>query len=97
MSEVINLDDHRPSMQGLAKCTACNHVWRAVSPIGVSWMECPECHLERGAWNNAVLKSGLHFRCRCGCDVFHISDIYQVYCPVCARHHGDFMQKEGEC
>ena len=96
MSEVINLDDHRPHMQGQMKCTACKHEFQAVTPIGTDWAECPECHLHRATWVNTVLKAGDHYTCiHCGCQTFQISNIYQVYCPVCGIHHGDFKPVSG--
>lgn len=51
---VINLAqaeaDREPHLSGKARCLACKHEWVAVAPVGVVWMECPACTLERGRY-----------------------------------------------
>jgi hypothetical protein len=43
MTEVINLDDHRPHDARYVVCMKCAKDWVAVAPVGVKNLECPEC------------------------------------------------------
>lgn len=43
MSDVLQLDEHRPHEQGPVICARCQHTWVAVRPVGVTHMECPNC------------------------------------------------------
>jgi len=36
-----------PHVAGRARCLTCKHEWAAVAPIGMEWLECPECSVER--------------------------------------------------
>lgn len=86
MSDIINLDDHRPHRSGQAKCTNCKHVWAAVSPVGCDDLECPECGLCRGVWyGNHLYPQGTHIvTCSCGNTFFEVSP-EQVLCINCGN------------
>jgi Zn finger protein HypA/HybF involved in hydrogenase expression len=48
MSNVTNLDDHRPHITGQAICRDCQHTWQAVAPVDTFDLECPACHKMNG-------------------------------------------------
>lgn len=73
-------------MTGEVRCLTCKHAWVAVAPIGTSWMDCPECGHHNATWYAKTVKDGAHWVCNCGCMVFHISPIWQVYCAYCGLH-----------
>ncbi len=74
---------------GKAKCLACKHEWVAVAPVGVTWMECPECTLERGRFFAQHVREGEHWQCNCGNDLFYVSPD-GVYCPNCGEWQNGF-------
>ncbi len=88
VSNVVSLAEHRPHITGEARCLSCKHAWQAVAPIGTSWMDCPKCEHHTATWYAKTMKDGEHLECNCGCIVFHISDIYQIYCAFCGLHQG---------
>jgi len=72
---------------GPAQCLACAHEWIASVPIGISWLECPECELVRGVLKGPFCRVDEdHFTCVCGSQLFHIAKS-GVYCPNCGRSH----------
>lgn len=83
---VISLDAHRPHLEGPARCGGCQHKYHAVAPIGTATnMECPSCHRMLAVFVNHVLRGSddtLHWVCKCGCDMFHISE-HGTYCASC--------------
>lgn len=89
---IIQLSDlreaSRPRLEGIARCIACRHEWRA----GVDghdplvWLECPECHLQRGRLAFPVEHEGPHYACKCGNDLFYIMP-GRAYCPHCGAWH----------
>lgn len=81
MSDVISLDEHRPHMTGTVRCLACGHNWHAVAPLGTLFLECPECHTEKGVWHRPVIPE-TYWRCHCGCAAFSLSDT-NAYCMAC--------------
>jgi hypothetical protein len=48
MSDVVNLDEHRPHQAGPVVCLRCDYTWVAVRPLGVIFLECPKCGAQRG-------------------------------------------------
>lgn len=40
---IVPLDDYRPHVEGAARCR-CGREWHATAPLGVTFLECPECH-----------------------------------------------------
>lgn len=84
---LISLDAARearsPHMTGQAICIDCRREWQAVAPVGIRWLTCPECNLQRGRLLNHVeIDSGLHWTCKCGCDLFYATPTC-FYCPNC--------------
>lgn len=72
MSDIINLDDHRPHLSGDAICVACKHQWVGVTPIGLWWFECPNCRTDNGLWVAPVDPDGERWECECGSQLFYI-------------------------
>lgn len=73
-----------PYLTGNARCMSCKHEWIAVSPIGTTWLECPECHAEKGRYQYPVERDGFEWKCNCGNDLFRVTpDGY--YCPNCGE------------
>jgi len=48
MSNIENLDDHRPHITGQAICRDCRYIWQAVAPENTFDLECPSCHKING-------------------------------------------------
>jgi hypothetical protein len=71
-----------PTVTGPAKCLHCDHAWEAVAPAGKLALECPSCHLLRGAWYSVVHTADTHWQCRCGCAVFGIDRVGAI-CMRC--------------
>jgi predicted RNA-binding Zn-ribbon protein involved in translation (DUF1610 family) len=89
MGEVVSLDEMRPHLSGEALCLNCGNVHVAVAPVGVAWMECPECHLWRSTWRNQVERDGEHWHCDCGYSLFHLTP-EGIYCPNCGEWQKGF-------
>lgn len=49
MSDIVDLNEHRPHVSGPVVCTRCRHKWVAVRPVGADLLECPACGVNRGA------------------------------------------------
>lgn len=49
MTDIVELDEHRPHISGPVVCTRCRHKWTAVRPVGTDLLECPVCGASRGA------------------------------------------------
>ena len=88
-AKVLSLDAHRPHLSGRARCTACEHEWVAVAPVGTVWLDCPECGTERGLMVYPVgpQDGELEYQCNCGGYVFGIrsnetGDVW-IYCVSC--------------
>lgn len=89
MSEVVSLSEARekrqPHVSGEAVCLDCRHTWVAVVPLGVIWMECPSCSLQRGRFKfQHVCGKERHWVCHCGNDLFHVTT-ERTYCPNCGQ------------
>lgn len=85
MGDVIDMASRRPSptMEGKARCLACDHDWIAVAPTGTASLECPSCGLNTGRYVNLAVRSDhAHWECACGNDLFHLTP-EGSYCPVC--------------
>ncbi len=81
-ADVVELDSHRPHNTGPAICIVCRHEWVAVAPAGTIWFECPGCGVHQGRFLGPCQRSGLHWTCNCGSDVFHLTP-RGPYCPHC--------------
>lgn len=55
MSDIVDLDEHRPHISGPVVCTRCRHKWVAVRPVGTDLLECPACGANRGAGLDTML------------------------------------------
>jgi hypothetical protein len=55
MSDIVELDEHRPHISGPVACTRCRHKWTAVRPVGSDLLECPACGAIRGASLDTML------------------------------------------
>lgn len=87
MAEVVSLsawkDSQVPHASGPARCLHCGHEWVAVAPVGVDFLECPACGLEKGVYFSLMTVSGEdHWACRCGGKVFGITP-KSIYCVKC--------------
>lgn len=95
MTKVLNLDDHRPHLQGFVKCLHCGHTWQDKALIGedqtVPLMECPKCSLWQGHFMYSVLPNEGEnvFTCGCGSEVFFIIKSRGHRCVRCGFLHTD--------
>ena len=63
-----------PYLSGKAHCIQCDHTWIAVAPVGASFLECPECKTEKGAFIGACVPSDVEVReCNCGNQLFFLT------------------------
>ena len=62
-----------PHLSGKARCAVCKHEHVAVAPVGVDWMECPECGLDKARFIHDAVPNEDIRECKCGCDVFRIT------------------------
>lgn len=93
MSDVVDLEAERerrsPHSTGKARCLDCRHEWTAVAPVGVLWLECPACTLERGRFVAQHERDEPHWHCLCGNTLFYVvRDGY--YCPNCGTAQQGF-------
>lgn len=71
------------TLTGEAYCVCCQHKWVAVAPEGVTFLECPSCHTEKGRFFYPVLiRDAAYWVCMCGNDLFFINPD-GCYCPNC--------------
>jgi Zn finger protein HypA/HybF involved in hydrogenase expression len=92
-AEIIPLqqakEEREPHLSGKARCLACKHEWIAVAPMGVTWLECPACSLERGRYVAQVKKEVPHWHCDCGNNLFYVTE-NGYYCPNCGLDQTGF-------
>jgi hypothetical protein len=69
---------------GAAHCLHCRHEWVAVAPVGIVYVECPECHCDKGVFTGVTLPpvGTEHFVCGCGNGLFSVTRDY-VLCANC--------------
>lgn len=80
---VIDIRSRQPHMTGHAVCLNCQHAWQAVSEIGCTQMECPDCGLMKGVYRNLALPLDKPlWQCQCGCQMFYITATH-AYCGLC--------------
>lgn len=82
MGELIELDEKRPHLAGEAHCIQCGKEWAFVAPIGTVFLECPDCHVEKGIQKGFVERAGPHWSCNCGNQFFHVTPD-GIYCCLC--------------
>lgn len=81
------IEKRRPHVSGPARCLQCGHEWAAVAPPGVTWLECPECTVEKGCFiGNAYPEDGLVWQCNCGNELF-LQTRNGPLCPLCGVYH----------
>lgn len=80
MADVIDFgsakQEREPHLSGPCRCLSCGHQWTGVAPIGKpAGLECPSCHLHRGAYDTFIGadQGRERYVClHCECDVFSI-------------------------
>jgi len=80
-NNVINMADHKPHLSGEAKCIGCLYEWVAVSPVGATELECPECGTLKGVYLGMVTPN-LVLECNCGNQHFFIDPDWPM-CSLC--------------
>lgn len=76
-------EERTPHGTGAARCLQCGHEWLATAPAGVVWLECPECHTDKGTFKgNCYPHDGLIWVCNCGNELFLITPDGEL-CPIC--------------
>jgi len=81
--------DRHPHIGGPAKCLQCGHEWAATALVGETWLECPACHLQKGAFTGPCYPhDALIWECACGNELFLISPDGEL-CPVCGEYADD--------
>jgi len=93
VSNVIELDEHRPYMQGEVICLQCGHIWQGVMPIGTCALECPACKCHKGVCKYEVLRDGEHWACPCGNDLLRMTR-NGVYCPRCGVWAEGYLEED---
>lgn len=91
---IISLQDKRKEKEGVlsgeARCRECGHEWVAVAPLGTRWLECPQCHTDKGLFKYPCdRKDDLHWTCSCGMDLFTVYE-KGIMCPVCGEWQSGF-------
>lgn len=88
-TNVVNLagyrnerEDDQETLAGSARCLQCDYTWVAVVPVGVRWLECPNCKSEKGHLDAKVDRGEFDWLCGCGNDLFRICE-EGAYCTVC--------------
>ena len=97
MSKVLDMQTARearaPHLMGRVRCIACGHEHTSVQPVGLVWVECSACHLNRAAMVEpvGVIEGDTCWSCtHCGCDYFtlqlrgRIGDDGKVLTALCA-------------
>lgn len=69
---------------GVARCSVCKHTWAAAEEVGANWLECPECHAEKGLFTHPALPNEDIWECNCGGDVFRVTR-NGLFCIHCAK------------
>ena len=60
-----------PHLSGKAFCSACDHDWEAVAPVGTVLLECPSCGTNKGRFLEFCLpENDVYWECKCGCCAF---------------------------
>lgn len=82
MGKITYLSEMRPYIAGEAFCLDCKHKWAVVAEVGATWLECPVCGLFRGRVKYQCERDCPHWTCKCGNDLFHVTED-GFYCPNC--------------
>lgn len=73
-----------PHMTGEAVCLQCKHEWQAVTPIGITEFECPNCSVMKGVFKYNCQPDGEKkiFMCNCGNTYFVVTENSHL-CALC--------------
>ena len=86
MGEVVSLQAQReknsPHLEGPTLCLACGHKTHGVAPVGVTWMECSECHAMKCIFSNPVVCADPVWHCNCG-NIFFTMNKFTSQCSNC--------------
>jgi hypothetical protein len=76
MGSLVSITQKRlekgPHMQGPALCVRCGYEYTAVAPVGVTEMECPQCHTMKSVFK-FICSPEETWTCKCGCQLFFMS------------------------
>lgn len=63
----------------------CHHKWQGVAPVGVKWLECPNCHAEKGYFVTEAMppEDTLIWKCNCGEYLFVVFPDGSIQCIEC--------------
>ncbi|MBD1554784.1 hypothetical protein [Pseudomonas typographi] len=72
--QLVRPEPAAPHAAGECVCAQCKHEWVGMAPVGVTQLECPECHTHRGAFKYPFgPQEGVEsFTCGCGSETFFI-------------------------
>lgn len=94
MADVIDLSKKRleasAHVEGDAFCSACNHEWHGIWPIGEVDLKCPSCHTMRGKHKFDIApQPGTKLWTCIACDnqLFNLLPT-RVHCPGCGKQWG---------
>lgn len=72
-----------PHLSGRCRCLACGHEWVGVTPVGLpDGLECPSCHLMKGAHLGLAYPAADAWVCNCGAALFFITPSGAL-CSLC--------------
>lgn len=100
MGDVRSLDEARVKRSAHfddeAYCSACEHRWRAVAPVGTTWLECPNCKTYRGLFQYAPHRGDLSRVCdSCNGFLFTVLERGKLECVRCATLlPGDYVNDD---
>lgn len=92
MGEVVSLqewkEENRPHWTGPCVCIECRKEFVAVAPMGVLWVECPDCGLTKGHPKHpfSCREGEALFVCGCGSEAltaFFRSGQLHIMCMAC--------------
>lgn len=96
MTQVISLaqarEERKPHWTGTCKCIGCGHEYVGVAPLGVMFIDCPECGLPKGHPKHpfGAQEGDLFFRCVCGSEAltaYKRGGYFRTMCMACGTDH----------
>jgi hypothetical protein len=85
--------EHSAHLSGECSCMLCRHKWVGVAPVGTTWLQCPNCHSEKGYFLHEVQPpEGFYvFTCDCGSELLHLvkdkNGNCELMCANCGELH----------
>lgn len=92
LAEIIKfqrIKDNDHHLSGEAVCLECQHRWTAVVPVGVDYMDCPNCGTNKGVWHyRTAAVDDTRWVCTCGGDAHYVLPEQRCQCIRCGlvRH-----------